>query len=48
MNHWPKYLMMYEINAWVWLNELSQKAQPAGPKKRKSGLDARFPLNNTA
>ena len=27
MNGWPKYPMIYEINTWVWLNELSRKEQ---------------------
>jgi hypothetical protein len=27
MNPWPKYPMIYEINTWVWLDELSRKAQ---------------------
>ena len=25
MNPWPKYPVIYEINTWVWLQELSQK-----------------------
>jgi glycosidase len=25
MNPWPKHPVIYEINTWVWLNELSQK-----------------------
>jgi hypothetical protein len=27
MNPWPKHPVIYEINTWVWLNELSQKYQ---------------------
>ncbi len=27
MNAWPKYPVIYEINTWVWLSELSQKYQ---------------------
>lgn len=26
MNHWPNYPVVYEINAWLWLHELSQQA----------------------
>jgi hypothetical protein len=26
MPKWPRYPMIYEINAWVWLSELSEKA----------------------
>jgi hypothetical protein len=26
MRPWPKYPLIYEINTWVWLNELSRKA----------------------
>jgi hypothetical protein len=29
MKPWPKYPVIYEINTWVWLNELSQKYQRA-------------------
>ena len=25
MNSWPKHPVIYEINTWVWLQELSQK-----------------------
>jgi hypothetical protein len=25
MNPWPKHPVIYEINTWVWLNELSRK-----------------------
>jgi hypothetical protein len=25
MNTWPLHPIIYEINTWVWLNELSQK-----------------------
>ena len=25
MTAWPKYPMIYEINTWVWLRELSRK-----------------------
>jgi hypothetical protein len=25
MKPWPKYPVIYEINSWVWLNELSRK-----------------------
>jgi hypothetical protein len=25
MNPWPKHPVIYEINSWVWLNELSRK-----------------------
>jgi len=25
MNPWPKHPLIYEINTWVWLNELSRK-----------------------
>ena len=25
MKTWPKYPVIYEINTWVWLQELSQK-----------------------
>jgi len=27
MKTWPKYPVIYEINTWVWLQELSQKYQ---------------------
>lgn len=27
MNGWPKYPLIYEINTWVWLDELSRKGQ---------------------
>ena len=27
MNTWPRHPVIYEINTWVWLNELSQKYQ---------------------
>jgi len=27
MKHWPTYPVVYEINTWVWLGELSQKGQ---------------------
>jgi len=27
MNSWPKHPVIYEINTWVWLNELSRKYQ---------------------
>ena len=27
MNPWPKHPVIYEINTWVWLGELSQKYQ---------------------
>ena len=25
MNHWPKHPVLYEVNTWVWLDELSRR-----------------------
>ena len=41
MKPWPKHPVIYEINTWVWLNELSQKYQRAvnlGPFRQKNGI----------
>ena len=46
MNHWPAYPVIYEINTWVWLGELSRRygetitldAVPAGEWDALAGL----------
>ena len=30
MSTWPRYPTIYEINTWVWLAELSAKAERTG------------------
>ncbi len=29
MKPWPRHPLIYEINTWVWLNELSRRAGAA-------------------
>lgn len=44
MSDWPKYPVIYEINSWVWLQELGQKKKPVTlatvPKKEWDAIAA--------
>ena len=39
MKSWPRYPVIYEINTWVWLNELRAKSQE--PRTKGKGQGAR-------
>src|SRR5947209_6404202 len=45
MNSWPRHPTVYEINAWVWLNELGRDEGLANFRERLSVLGLRLILD---